>query len=123
MGAVRMRPVAAFKLPGGACDVKEDVGTTIADHSNADTIADLQSRLRDVQAELVRTSMQRDFLLRLLRQQQTIGTSYVQNRAIEFYLERGTILARLLRGAPQKVKDIIPMPIKQTLKKIIIKIG
>jgi hypothetical protein len=103
--------------------VKEDAGTTIEERDSADTIADLQSRLRDVQEELVRTSMQRDYILRLLRQQQTIGTNYVQNRVVGLYLQRDTILARMARGAPQRIKNSIPMPIKQTLKNIIVKIG
>jgi hypothetical protein len=107
----------------GACGVQEDVGTPIVDQIDADTIADRQSRLSDLEAELARTRMQRDYILRLLRQQQTIGTAYIQNRALEFRLGQQGLLARLIRRAPPSIKNMVPTSVKQALKKIIVKIA
>lgn len=103
--------------------MQEDVGTPIVDQIDAGLIADPQSRLSELEAELARTVMQRDYILRLLRQQQTIGTAYIQNRALEFRLGQHGLLVRLIRSAPPSIKNMLPMSVKQALKKIIVKIA
>jgi len=108
-------------MPGEAYDVNDTIGPAVAGQ-DSDTVADLQSKLRDVQAELDRASMQRDYALHLLRQQQSMGTSYVQNRAMVSYLAQYSILARLARRVPRRLRSAIPLPVKQALMKLMVMI-
>jgi hypothetical protein len=89
----------------------------------AETIADLQSKLAAARAELQRAAMERDYLYRLLRQQQTLGTASAEIRAASYALEKNSLVARFVRRTPKKIKQIIPFPIKQILRRIIVRIA
>jgi hypothetical protein len=103
--------------------VKGEAAGKVRDLNDADTIANLQAKLGAVQAEAARASMQRDYILRLLRQQQTLSTARAQNEAFVFLMEKNSIFARALKFMPQNIKDIIPLRAKQFLKDIIVRIG
>lgn len=87
---------------------------------DADTIADLQAKFMVVQAEAARASMQRDYFIRLLRQQQTSGAASTQNA---FLSEESRVFALTIKFMPQRLKVMIPLRAKQFLKDIIIRIG
>src|SRR5450830_377428 len=90
------------------CQVKAKSVGEVQDLKNADTIADLQAKLRAAQAEASRASMQRDYVLRLLRQQQTLSTARIQNDALAFFREKDSIFAHVLAFIPRRFKDVVP---------------
>jgi hypothetical protein len=103
--------------------VKAETVGEVQDLKNADTIADLQAKLRAAQAEASRASMQRDYFLRLLRQQQTLSTARIQNDALAFFREKESIFAHALAFIPRRFKDVVPQRTRQFLKDIIVRIG
>jgi hypothetical protein len=111
------------KTASGEYQVKAKTAGEVQDLKNADTIADLQAKLRAAQAELSRASMQRDYVLRLLRQQQTLSTARIQNDALAFFREKDSIFAHALAFIPRRFKDAIPLRTRQFLKDIIVRIG
>lgn len=85
----------------------------LANREDVRIIAELKGKLLATETELERTRRQRDYVLRLLRQQQTLTTLRGQN----------SVLAQLLSRVPRGLKDIIPMRVKQLVLKIAVKIG
>jgi hypothetical protein len=103
--------------------VKQEDGSRVTDGNDVRTIAELQAKLQTTEAELERAKTQRDYALRLLRQQQTLSTPRIQNKAYAFYMEQDRALAKLLSRIPRRVKDIFPLRLKQFVRNIVIKIG
>jgi hypothetical protein len=97
---------------------KAEAAVKVQDLSNADTIADLQAKLRTAQEETSRALIQRDYFLRLLRQQQTLSTARTQNEVFTLLIGENAIFARAL-----KFKGLIPLRAKQFLKDVIVRIG
>jgi hypothetical protein len=85
----------------------------LANREDVRIIAELKGKLLATETELERTRRQRDYVLRLLRQQQTLTTLRGQN----------SVLAQLLSRVPRGLKDIIPMRVKQLALNIAVKIG
>ena len=102
--------------------IQED-GARVAHSNDILTFAELQAKLQTTEAELERTKLQRDYVLRMLRQQQTLSTMRNQNEAFAFYTERDSRLSQLLSRVPRGAKDIFPLRVKQFVKNIVIKIG
>jgi hypothetical protein len=93
--------------------VKDESTLGLANRGDSHNVAELQAKLRATEAELERTRKQRDYVLRLLRQQQTLSTLRRQN----------SVLMQLLSRAPQSLKDIVPLRVKQLVWHIAAKIG
>lgn len=91
--------------------------------SEPSAASDLRARLRDVEEELGRTRRERDFALRLLRQQITVSSSRIQDETFAFYMEQNKFTVRLLRRIPRGLKDMIPLSFKQAVRNILVKIG
>jgi hypothetical protein len=85
----------------------------LANREDVRIIAELQSELLATETELERTRRQRDYVLRLLRQQQMLTTLRGQNG----------MLAQLLSRVPSRLKDIVPLRVKQLVLNIANKIG
>jgi hypothetical protein len=103
--------------------MKFDAAGKIQDLNDVNTIHGLQAKLQAAQAEAARASMQRDYVLRLLRQQQTLTTARIQNDALAFFREKNSIFARALEFVPRRFKNVIPLRTRQFLKDIIVRIG
>jgi hypothetical protein len=88
----------------------------------SETSADVQEKLTAAQAELARAAKQRDYLLRLLRQQQTLSPRRKQYEAFIYYYEA---LFRFLDRHPvfRAALRIVPRPsqVKQFVKRLGIK--
>lgn len=69
-----------------------------------------------------RTKKERDYAFRLLRQQQTLSISRIQNHAYAHYMERDSRIAAILRRVPRGVKELLPLRFKQFLRSLLIKI-
>jgi hypothetical protein len=85
----------------------------LANREDVRIIAELQSELLATETELERTRRQRDYVLRLMRQQQMLTTLRGQNG----------MLAQLLSRVPSRLKDIVPLRVKQLVLNIANKIG
>jgi hypothetical protein len=103
-------------------DVQKDKDSRVADENCARTIAELKAKLQWTEAELERAVTQRDYVLRLLQQQQTLSTTRIQNDAYAFFMERDSALARLLSRVPRGVKDLFPIRFKQYVRGLVVKI-
>jgi hypothetical protein len=84
----------------------------VANYEDVRIVAEMQSKLLATETELERTRRQRDYMVRLLRQQQTLNILRWQN---------GT--TRMLSRVPRRLKDIVPRRVKQLVLNIAIKIG
>jgi hypothetical protein len=93
--------------------VKDEDTLGLANREDVRIIAELQSKLLTTATELERTRKQRDYVLRLLRQQQALSTLPQQN----------SVLARLLSRVPRRLKDIVPLRVKLLVWHIAVKIG
>jgi hypothetical protein len=93
--------------------VKNEDTLGLASREEFHNIAELQGKLRATEGELERTKKQRDYVLRLLRQQQTLSTLRGQN----------SVLVQLLSRVPGSLKDIVPLRVKQLVRHIAVKIG
>lgn len=102
--------------------MQKDKDSRVADETGASTIAELRAKLQWTEAELERAVKQRDYVLRLLQQQQTLSTTRIQNDAYAFFMERDSALARLLSRVPRGVKDLFPIRFKQYVRGLVIKI-
>jgi hypothetical protein len=103
--------------------MKGDAAGKVQDLNDVDTIVDLQAKLQAAQADATRASMQRDYVLRLLRQQQTLSTARIQNDALAFFREKDSVFAHALAFIPRRFKDVIPLRTRQFLKDMIVRIG
>lgn len=83
----------------------------------------MRARLQAAQAEAARASMQRDHTLRLLRQQQSLNARRIENEKVIWFMQKQSFLARLFKRVPRGLKDKIPLPVKQFLKDVIVRIG
>jgi hypothetical protein len=85
----------------------------LANSEDLHNIAELQGKLRATESELERARKQRDYVLRLLRQQQTLSTLRGQN----------SMLVQWLSRTPGSLKDIVPLRFKQLVRRIAARIG
>jgi hypothetical protein len=102
---------------------KAEAAVKVQDLSNADTVADLQAKLRTAQEETSRALIQRDYFVRLLRQQQTLSTARTQNEVFTSLIGEHSIFARALKFLPRGFKELIPLRTKKFLKDVIVRIG
>lgn len=108
---------------GANGDVQQNEDSATKDGESARAIGELQAKLQATEIELERAKTQRDYVLRLLQQQQTLSTSGIQNFAFAFHMEQNSALAGLLGRVPRNVKDLFPARFRQFVKNIAIKVG
>jgi hypothetical protein len=86
---------------------------SLANSEDLHNIAELQGKLRATESELERAKKQRDYVLRLLRQQQILSTLRGQNSTV----------VQMLSRVPGGLKDIVPLRVKQLVRRIAARIG
>jgi hypothetical protein len=87
-----------------------------------DAIGELQTKLAATEAALDRAIKERDYALRLLRQQQSLNTAQQRREALRayfedvyFYAKRNKIVSRIYTRLP------IPLAFKEFLKSVLVK--